>query len=136
MNIILALPFSFPSFARRKQKRNPFRLAFRVEKKTETETETETEQCEPGFISHLVLAFRIIKNKIEIPMEDLFDYRPSVGTRAHSLSLVEPRFRVNVVKHCFRNRVTRAWNRLPEDAVNASSVDQFKAVLSTTNYML
>ena len=55
-------------------------------------------------------------------------------TRGNSLKLKKKRFRLDIAKYNFGNRVVNNWNKLPNDIVNATSIDAFKGKLDS--YML
>ena len=93
----------------------------------------------------LIQMYKILKNLDEIswvrdPRENLskntYEKRENVG---NDLSLVRERFSArNSNDHChfvdvrhkfFSNRVTEHWNKLPNNVVNAPSLDSFKASL-------
>ena len=42
------------------------------------------------------------------------------------LSLQKPRARLDVRKYSFSHRAISEWNRLPEEVVNANSINSFK----------
>ena len=46
-----------------------------------------------------------------------------------ALKLKEGRFRLDVRKKCFTQRMVRCWNRLPREAVDAPFLEAFKARL-------
>jgi len=49
--------------------------------------------------------------------------------RGNGFKLDEGRFRLDIRKKLFTLRVARHWNRLPSEAVNAPSMEAFKATL-------
>ena len=51
----------------------------------------------------------------------------SIGpTRGHNLKLFQQRSTKDIRKHYFTNRVVKIWNSLPDNVVNATSVNSFK----------
>ena len=47
-------------------------------------------------------------------------------TRGHSLSLVKSHSRLDIREYTFSQRVVNDWNKLPEECINATSVNLFK----------
>ena len=51
-------------------------------------------------------------------------------TRGHSKKLFKQRNRLNIRNHFFSQRVIDFWNALPQEAIDADSIDTFKKHLS------
>ena len=47
-------------------------------------------------------------------------------TRGHSLDLVKCHSRLDIRKYTFCQRVVNDWNKLPEECINATSVNMLK----------
>ena len=58
-----------------------------------------------------------------------FERVDNSGIRGNVFKLKEGRFRLNVKGKFFTVRVVRCWNRLPREAVDAMSLEVFKARL-------
>ena len=115
------------------------------EKRLEEWELTLTKLSDRRLRGDLIQMYKILKNLDEIswvrdPRENLskntYEKRENVG---NDLSLVRERFSArNSNDHChfvdvrhkfFSNRVTEHWNKLPNNVVNAPSLDSFKANL-------
>ena len=70
-----------------------------------------------------------MKGAYEQEGERLFTRVDSDRTRRNGLKLREGRLRLDIRKKFFTQRVVTHWNRLPKEAVDAPSLETFKARL-------
>ena len=76
----------------------------------------------------MIQTFRIIRGIDNLRTEDFFTLSDS-STRGHSCKILKQTSRTNLRKFTFSNRVFTDWNNLPQDVVEAKSVNAFKARL-------
>jgi len=79
--------------------------------------------------SDLLAAFQYLKGVYRKDGEGLFTRVCSDRTEGNGFKLKEGRFRLDIRKKFFTMRVVKYWNRLPREAVDASSLEVFKARL-------
>ncbi|KFV11633.1 hypothetical protein N340_04833, partial [Tauraco erythrolophus] len=77
----------------------------------------------------LIAAFQYLKGAYRKTGEGLFTRACSDRTRGNGFKLKEGRFRLDIRKKFFPQRVVRQWNRLPREVVDAPSLEVFKARL-------
>ena len=75
----------------------------------------------------LIEVFRILSGESSSPvLESMFVVDGSHRTRGHSKKLIKNRSSCNIRKHFFCERVINRWNSLPQESVEAVSVNSFK----------
>ncbi|KFU99787.1 hypothetical protein N339_09800, partial [Pterocles gutturalis] len=77
----------------------------------------------------LIAAFQYSKGACKQEREQLFTGADSDRTRGNGFKLREGRFRLDFRQKFFTVRVARQWPRLPREAVDAPSLEGFKARL-------
>jgi len=69
-------------------------------------------------------------NSIYDVHSELFFHLDEGGRRGHEKKLFNKRFRLDVRKYVFSNRVVDRWNQLPEKCIKCSTVNTFKKHIS------
>ena len=77
----------------------------------------------------LIVAFQYLKGAYKQEGERLFTRVDSDRTRGNGFKLRQGRFRLDIRRMFFTQRVVMHWNRLPKEVVDASSLEAFKARL-------
>ena len=77
----------------------------------------------------LIVAFQYLKGAYKQEGERLFVRVDSDRTRGNGFKLRQGRFRLDIRRKFFTQRVVTHWNRLPKEAVDAPSLEAFKARL-------
>ena len=77
----------------------------------------------------LIVAFQYLKGAYKQEGEWLFMRVDSDRTRGNGFKLRQGRFRLDIRRKFFTQRVVTHWNRLPKEAVDAPSLEAFKARL-------
>ena len=63
-----------------------------------------------------------------------FKLKEGSRTRGHKAALVNEQCRLDMRKYSFSQRVINEWNKLPNDYVNASSVNRIDRYLIRAGY--
>ena len=77
----------------------------------------------------LIVASQYLKGAYKQERERLFMRVDSDRTRGNGLKLRQGRFRLDIRRKFFTQRVVTRWNRLPKEVVDALSLEAFKARL-------
>ena len=70
--------------------------------------------------------FKIVNGYEDVDRSKFFKLKEGSRTRGHKAALVKEQCRLDMRKYSFSQRVINEWNKLPNDCVNASSVNMFK----------
>ena len=70
--------------------------------------------------------FKIVNGYEDVDRDMFFKLKEGRRTRGHKAALIKEQYRLDIRKYSFSQRVINEWNKLPNDCVNASSVNMFK----------
>ena len=70
--------------------------------------------------------FKIVNGYEDVDRNMFFKLKEGSRAGEHKSALVKEQCRLDMRKYFFSQRVTNEWNKLPNDCVNASSVNMFK----------
>ena len=76
----------------------------------------------------LICMYKIINNHIIIDISKYLSYNNN-NTRGHKFKLNKRKYKTDVAKFTFFNRVVNQWNVLPPSVVNSNSINEFKVKL-------
>ena len=70
--------------------------------------------------------FEIVNGYEDVDRNMFFKLKEGSKTRGHKAALIKEQCRLDMRKYSFSQKVINEWNKLPNDCVNASSVNMFK----------
>ena len=73
--------------------------------------------------------FKIVNGYEDVDRNMFFKLKEGSRTRGHKAALVKEQCRLDMRKYSFSQRVLNEWNKLPNDCVNASSVNKLKHLI-------
>ena len=80
----------------------------------------------------MIQMFKIMSGMDRINPLDLFQLAPETSTRGHKWKVFKPRAAKEVRRSFFSQRVINDWNGLPDNVVNAETLNSFKNRLDKT----
>jgi len=81
----------------------------------------------------LIEVYKVLSGKEKVNKDKFFTLaQDNHGLRGHNQRLFKPRCRTTVRKQFFTNRIINQWNSLPQEVINATTVNIFKNRLDKT----
>ncbi len=74
----------------------------------------------------LICMYRMMHGLLGFPCDAVFAAPTRIGLRGHTFKTHQQRCKTRRRQHAFNIRVVPYWNKMPEEIVNASSVETFK----------
>ena len=75
----------------------------------------------------VIQTFKIVKGLEDVESSTFFRFSSNNRTRGHKYKVTKNRVKTQRRLHSFSQRSITEWNNLPEDVINSSSLNSFKA---------
>ena len=82
----------------------------------------------------LIQTYRIMTQVDKSKPESFFQKTEYSKTRGHTMKLAKDRSRLDIRKNFYSQRVVEPWNKLPQCAINAPTLLNFKQELSKLGF--
>ena len=76
----------------------------------------------------LILMYKVVKGLVNVDVSKFFKFDTN-HLRGHQFKVYKNRFRTNIGKNLFKNRIINEWNSLSKYVVDADSLNEFKSRL-------
>jgi hypothetical protein len=86
--------------------------------------------CKRRLRSDLIETYKIMHGFTDIPIDALFELNSNPRPGHHNFTIILKYSRLDVRQKFYSQRVIQHWNKLPERAVNATSINAFKGQLA------
>jgi len=83
----------------------------------------------------LIQTFKIVNGVDKLDTNTFFQFTSYDKTRNSTNKIYINRYRTNLRKNCFSNRIAPYWNKLPTHVKNAKDVNHFKNLLEQVQFI-
>jgi ribonucleases P/MRP protein subunit RPP40 len=81
----------------------------------------------------LIFVYKIMHGLVSVD-NNIFEFSNMVNLRGHSCKMTKPVSNINCRLFSFASRVVDVWNILPQTAIEADTLDEFKEIVDNVNF--